>query len=109
MHRRTDIYGPDALEFKPERWETLRPGWGYLPFNGGPRICLGRMSLLLLVTASYASTNRVSEQFALTEASYATVRLMQRFRTIESRDPHPWTELLTVTCSSKYGAKVALR
>ena len=34
MHRREDFYGPDALEFKPERWETLRPGWEYLPFNG---------------------------------------------------------------------------
>ena len=33
---------------------------------------------------------------------------MQTFKNIESRDPHPWTELLTVTCSSKYGAKVAL-
>lgn len=42
MHRRTDYYGPDAEEFRPERWETLRPGWEYLPFNGGPRICIGR-------------------------------------------------------------------
>ena len=31
MHRRKDFYGEDALEFKPERWETLRPGWEYLP------------------------------------------------------------------------------
>lgn len=31
MHRRADFYGEDALEFKPERWETLRPGWEYLP------------------------------------------------------------------------------
>jgi cytochrome P450 len=38
MHRRTDLYGEDAQEFKPERWENLRPGWQYLPFNGGPRI-----------------------------------------------------------------------
>lgn len=43
MHRRKDLYGEDAEEFKPERWETLRPGWEYLPFNGGPRICIGRM------------------------------------------------------------------
>lgn len=42
MHRRKDFYGEDAEEFKPERWETLRPGWEYLPFNGGPRICIGR-------------------------------------------------------------------
>lgn len=25
MHRRKDLYGEDAEEFKPERWETLRP------------------------------------------------------------------------------------
>jgi cytochrome P450 len=31
MHRRIDYYGEDALEFKPERWESLRPGWEYLP------------------------------------------------------------------------------
>jgi cytochrome P450 len=42
MHRRKDIYGEDANEFRPERWETLRPGWEFLPFNGGPRICIGR-------------------------------------------------------------------
>ena len=42
MHRRKDLFGEDAEEFKPERWETLRPGWEYLPFNGGPRICIGR-------------------------------------------------------------------
>lgn len=42
MHRREDIFGPDAKDFRPERWENLRPGWGFLPFNGGPRICVGR-------------------------------------------------------------------
>lgn len=45
IQRRTDLYGDDAEEFKPERWETRRPGWEYLPFNGGPRICLGRKSI----------------------------------------------------------------
>ena len=42
MHRREDIWGPDAEEFKPERWGNLKSGWFYLPFNGGPRTCLGR-------------------------------------------------------------------
>ena len=48
MHRRKDLYGEDAEVFRPERWldedgkKGLRPGWEYLPFNGGPRICLGR-------------------------------------------------------------------
>ena len=54
MHRRADLYGLDAELFLPERWSdpelplfknrTLQ-NWGYLPFNGGPRICLGSKSL----------------------------------------------------------------
>lgn len=97
MHRRKDFYGEDAEEFRPERWlddpvtgrKGLRPGWEYLPFNGGPRICLG-------------------QQFALTEASYTTVRLCQAFDKIESRDPEPWTESLALTCTNLGGAKVSL-
>lgn len=89
MHRRPDIYGPDVDEFKPERWNSVRPGWGYLPFSGGPRICIG-------------------QQFALTEARYTTVRMLQHFSNIESRDSKPWQELLTVTCASKNGTKVSL-
>jgi cytochrome P450 len=89
MHRREDFYGPDAQEFKPERWEKLRPGWEYLPFNGGPRICLG-------------------QQFALTEASYTTVRMMQEFKSLESRDDSQWIEWLTLTCASGTGTKVSL-
>ena len=42
MHRLKAYWGDDADDFKPERWATRRPGWEYLPFNGGPRICLGR-------------------------------------------------------------------
>ncbi|KIV90973.1 hypothetical protein PV10_05571 [Exophiala mesophila] len=89
MHRREDFYGPDALEFIPERWETLRPGWEYLPFNGGPRICVG-------------------QQYALMEAGYTTVRLMQTFPRIESRDSREWREWLTITLASGVGCKVAL-
>lgn len=37
MHRREDLWGPDAAEFKPERWEKKIPAWQFLPFNGGPR------------------------------------------------------------------------
>ncbi|KAK1243481.1 hypothetical protein MKX07_004109 [Trichoderma sp. CBMAI-0711] len=42
LHRRQDVYGPDVEEFKPSRWESLRLSWEFLPFNGGPRICIGR-------------------------------------------------------------------
>ena len=46
LHRRKDIYGPDADEFKPERWASAKSlsYWDYAPFSGGPRICIGRKS-----------------------------------------------------------------
>lgn len=68
-HRNPEYFGKDALEFKPERWadKSLKPGWAYLPFNGGPRICLG-------------------QQFALTETSYTIVRLIQLFPNLFSED-----------------------
>lgn len=78
MHRRRDIYGDDAEDFRPERWEdpnlplyhnkTLS-AWGYLPFNGGPRVCLG-------------------QDFGLMEASYAIVRILQTFSTISPAGYH---------------------
>ncbi|KAL8775618.1 MAG: hypothetical protein Q9209_000114 [Squamulea sp. 1 TL-2023] len=95
MHRRKDLYGEDAEEFKPERWlddegkKGLRMGWEYLPFNGGPRICIG-------------------QQFALTEASYITVRLLQEFDRIESRDKDVWREKIGLTCTGLGGCKVSL-
>lgn len=67
MHRRRDLWGLDANDFRPERWETHKPGWEYLPFNGGPRICLG-------------------QQVALTEAGYVIVRLLQRFDKLANLD-----------------------
>ncbi|KFA81731.1 hypothetical protein S40288_05998 [Stachybotrys chartarum IBT 40288] len=67
MHRRKDIYGEDADQFRPERWEgdQLKDvGWGYLPFNGGPRTCLG-------------------QEFALLEVAYTVARLIQIYPRIQ--------------------------
>jgi cytochrome P450 len=69
-HRDPRVYGKDATTFRPERWfepETRKLGWSFVPFNGGPRICLG-------------------QQFALTEASYVVTRLLQMFDTLEGFD-----------------------
>lgn len=65
MQRRDDLT-PDALAFTPERWQTWQPKpWNYIPFNGGPRICIG-------------------QQFALTEMGYTIVRLLQRYDRVEN-------------------------
>ncbi|TLD31505.1 hypothetical protein PspLS_03029 [Pyricularia sp. CBS 133598] len=90
LHRRKDLFGEDADEFKPERWETLRPGWNYLPFNGGPRICVG-------------------QQYALTEAQYVLTRFLQTFSAIESRDPEPWSMGCRMTTCPKNGVQVSLK
>lgn len=69
MHRRKDIWGEDALEFRPGRWEEKggQAPWAFLPFLGGPRVCLG-------------------QQFALTEAAFLIVRLLREFDGVEAGD-----------------------
>jgi cytochrome P450 len=49
LQRREDIYPqqasgfPSHLTFVPERWDHWTPrSWTYIPFNGGPRICIGQ-------------------------------------------------------------------
>jgi cytochrome P450 len=42
MQHRADLWGADAAEFRPERWETHKPGWEFIPFGAGSRKCLGR-------------------------------------------------------------------
>jgi cytochrome P450 len=41
MQRRSDLFGVDADVFRPERWlePGFRPGWAFVPFSGGPRVC----------------------------------------------------------------------
>lgn len=68
LQRRKDIWGEDADRFDPDRWTDRKVSWDYIPFNGGPRICIG-------------------QQFALTEAGYVMVRLLQRFDDIEDVYP----------------------
>lgn len=90
-HRDEEYYGKDALEFKPERWANLKKvGWAYLPFNGGPRICLG-------------------QQFALIEASYIITRLVQTFSHLESRDSeYPCLKNVQLTMSHQKGVYVSM-
>ncbi|KAL8710302.1 MAG: hypothetical protein Q9220_005072 [cf. Caloplaca sp. 1 TL-2023] len=78
---------PDISVFCPERWDVWSPrAWQYIPFNGGPRICIG---------------------FALTEIGYTVVRILQRFEGMERY----WTEeedvlKSDILLSPKHGVRV---
>lgn len=73
MQLTQDIYPPVSDDFPPphlfapHRWENWTPKhWTYIPFNGGPRICVG-------------------QNFALMEMGYTVTRILQRFTRIENR------------------------
>jgi cytochrome P450 len=55
----------DPLRFRPERWENdfakTLPRFAYLPFGGGPRVCIGN-------------------NFALMEAILVLATVLQRYR-----------------------------
>ncbi|KAI4122338.1 MAG: hypothetical protein LQ338_005877 [Usnochroma carphineum] len=91
LHRLPDLFGTDAHLFRPERWQTLKPvHWSYLPFSGGPRLCIG-------------------QQLALTEVAYTTAKLVQRFERIENADPVlEFVEQWKLVTESRNGAKVRL-
>ncbi|KAF7587611.1 hypothetical protein BBP40_006992 [Aspergillus hancockii] len=89
MQRDPDTWGPDAEEFRPERWETERPMWRYVPFGGGPRICPAHV----LVS---------------TEASYVLLRILQQFKEIVPRDDKPYTAAMRLGVVLKWGTKISL-
>ena len=101
MHRRTDIYGPDAKLFRPERWEDGKldhviKGWGWMGFHGGPRTCLGK-------------------DFTLTEASHAIVAILRNFPGIKLPEDEEVvgtgeeTQTLGVVVVSREGSRVVLK
>ncbi|KAI6782588.1 cytochrome protein [Emericellopsis cladophorae] len=90
MHRRRDIFGEDAGILNPDRWDTKRPStWEYIPFGGGPRMCLG-------------------QQLALLEVAYTTARLVQTFSGIEPIGGDVFVEQFAMALTSGDGCKVRL-
>ena len=59
IHHSKKIWGPDADEFRPERWEevTEQQKDAFIPFSHGPRACVGRnvaeMELALIVSTVF--------------------------------------------------------
>lgn len=95
MQRREDLYPskesgfPPVLDFVPERWDLWTPkSWQYVPFNGGPRICIG-------------------QQFALTEMGYTIVRIFQKYPILESRMSEFPGLKADIVLQPEHGVKVA--
>lgn len=81
MQRRKDMYPPvsekfaDPAVFSPDRWDHWSPrAWTYVPFNGGPRICVG-------------------QNFAMTEMAFVRMLTSQK-RGPSSAQPRPFADAM---------------
>ncbi|TRM60427.1 cytochrome P450 [Schizophyllum amplum] len=98
IHRRADLWGPDAGTFDPDRFIDERLGRYlahnphiFVPFNAGPRICLG-------------------QQFAYNEMSYFLIRLLQNFSGFSlADDVQPADTITSFPTSDAPGAETEKR
>ncbi|KAG6623399.1 Cytochrome P450 [Phytophthora cinnamomi] len=89
MGRMTTVWGPDAGEFKPERWIDPATGkikvmspFKFSVFLGGPRVCLGM-------------------KFALAEIKISLAKLLSQFDFKTVRDPFDFTYRSSITLQIK--------
>lgn len=89
--RLAECYQPDPEDFRPERWEEIKPEVGaYIPFGHGPRIC-------------------PAKNLAEVEIAYVLARMAQEWKRVECRDEVlEWVEEMRVSTSSRNGTKVGL-
>ncbi|KIX04361.1 uncharacterized protein Z518_05229 [Rhinocladiella mackenziei CBS 650.93] len=90
IHRHRSLWGEDADKFRPERWEECENPIGFMPFGLGPRTCPG-------------------QELAMIQTAYLTVRLLQTYSSLESRDKEPFRERVSLSLSSENGFEIALR
>lgn len=94
MHRDPAIWGPDVLDFDPDRFlperSAGRDRWAYLPFGGGFRSCVG-------------------DHFAMTEATIAVATIVRAVELLSVLDHFDVAVPFTLTSAGPIPVHVSPR